>query len=127
MTDGHDPPTPEPTGREPTPEPTHEPSAEPSAAASPARVRIYGVAGCGPCEVAKLFLRQHRIDYTFVDVSEHPEQRRALRERLGEPTAGVVLEDDGHLETMLGVSIARLHQWLAGYRDRHGDARQTGG
>ncbi|MDZ7705746.1 MAG: glutaredoxin [Trueperaceae bacterium] len=116
MTDRHDIPTREQT--------EHEQTAETSTAESPARVRIYGVAGCGPCEVAKLFLQQQRVDHTFVDVSEHPDQRRALRDRLGEPTAGVVLEDDGHLETMLGVSIPRLHQWLAGYRDRHGDAHR---
>ncbi len=85
-------------------------------------VRIYGVEGCGPCEVAKIFLRQQRVPHTFVDVSQDPEQRQALRDRLGEPTAGVVLEDGEHLETMLGVSIPRLHQWLAHYRERHAQA-----
>lgn len=84
-----------------------------------ALLTIYGVAGCGPCEVAKLFFKQQRIDYRFVDLNQNPDSRRALLARLETPTSGVVLEVGGHLDTMLGVSLASLKRWLEQHPELH--------
>jgi glutaredoxin len=82
---------------------------------TPARepaLTIYGVKGCGPCEVARLFFKQQRIDYHFVDLDQDKTSRRDLLARLKTPTSGVVLEAGGHLDAMQGVSLASLKRWL---------------
>lgn len=79
-------------------------------------VRLYGVPGCGPCEIVKLFLAQQGIPYLFVDVRKDEAAARRVAELLGSPTAGVVLEWEGRVEAIRGVSPARLHAWLVHYR-----------
>lgn len=95
---------------------------EPVANATPT-VRVYGVAGCGPYEVAKLFLSSRGIPFEFTDLIREPQKHRELRARLSTPSLGVILEDGDAAETtaevMQGVSIALLNRWLAGYRARH--------
>ncbi|ADI13636.1 glutaredoxin [Truepera radiovictrix DSM 17093] len=83
-------------------------------------VRLYGLAGCGPCEVAKRFLSSRGVPFTFVDVAREPERRNLLEARLGSPARGVILEDGDTLEVMQGVSVAVLSRWLSAYRERHG-------
>jgi arsenate reductase-like glutaredoxin family protein len=73
---------------------------------------IYGVKGCGPCEVAKVFFKQQRIDYHFVDLNQDQLSRRDLLTRLETPTSGVVLEVGDTLDTIQGVSLASLKRWL---------------
>lgn len=82
-------------------------------------LRVYGVEGCGPCEVTKLYLAAQGLPFEFIDVSSRPEAREDLRQKLGSPTSGVVLDDDGQLTVMQGVSVARLSRYLKGYRARH--------
>lgn len=82
-------------------------------------LRVYGVPGCGSCEVTKLFLGSRHVPFEFVDVSNDPDKRRELREKLGSPTSGVILEDGEHLSVMQGVSVARLSGYLEAYRARH--------
>jgi len=77
-----------------------------------ANVTIYGVEGCGPCEVAKLFFKQQKIAYRFVDLNQDKTRRRELVARLEQPTSGVILEVGDHLDTMQGVSLASLKRWL---------------
>jgi len=84
-----------------------------------ATVKVYGLPGCGPCEVAKLFLKSRGVPFEFVDVRAEPERRRQLTARLGSPAQGVILEDEGEITVMQGVSVASLSRWLAGYRARH--------
>jgi len=80
-------------------------------------VRIYGLSGCGPCEVAKLFMQQKRVEFEFLDVGTNPEAFQRVRELVGSPTAGVLLEIEGQIEAIKGVSIPRLEAW---YRQHQG-------
>lgn len=82
-------------------------------------LRVYGLEGCGPCEVTKLFLRSRHVPFEFVDVAQAPDRRRELREKLGSPTSGVILEDGEHVVVMQGVSVAKLGHYLTDYRARH--------
>ena len=78
-------------------------------------INVYGVAGCGPCEVTKLFLKGKEANFTFIDLSTNREKRRHLAGRLGSPTSGVILEDGEHVKVMQGVSIAALNRWYQAY------------
>jgi arsenate reductase-like glutaredoxin family protein len=82
-------------------------------------LRIYGVEGCGPCEVTKMFLRSKQVPFEFVDVARAPDKRRELKEKLGSPTSGVILEDGDRLSVMQGVSVAKLNRYLSEYQARH--------
>lgn len=79
-------------------------------------VRLYGIPGCGPCEIVKMFLAQKGIPFEFVNARQDLEAARKISELVGSPTAGVVLEWDGHVEALRGVSPATLHAWLARYQ-----------
>ncbi len=86
-------------------------------------LRVYGVEGCGPCEVTKLFLRSRHVLFEFIDVETETDKRRELEEKLGSLTSGVILEDsseDGDdIVVMQGVSVAKLSDYLKKYRTRH--------
>ena len=82
-------------------------------------LRVYGVQGCGPCEVTKLFLSSRQVPFEFVDVARAPDKRKALQEKLGSSTGDVILEDGEQLVVMRGVSVAKLSRYLADYRARH--------
>jgi glutaredoxin-like protein NrdH len=82
-------------------------------------LRVYGVEGCGPCELTKMFFRAKQLPFEFVDVASAPDKRRELKEKLGSPTGGVILEDGDRLEVMQGVSVAKLSRYLAEYQTRH--------
>lgn len=71
-------------------------------------IRLYGLTGCGPCEVTKLFLQQKNLPFEFVDVEKDPEARRKVQGMVGTLSAGVVLEVDGELTALTGVSIPKL-------------------
>lgn len=75
-------------------------------------IRVYGLTGCGPCEVAKLFLKQKNLPFEFVDVEDNPEARQKVQEMVGGLSAGVVLEVDGELTALTGVSIPKLEAWF---------------
>lgn len=94
-------------------------AARPGYGLNSAMLRVYGVPGCGPCEVTKLFLGSRDVPFTFIDVASDPEKRRDLTQRLGSPTSGVILEDEGDLTVMQGVSVAKLSRYLEAYRARH--------
>lgn len=79
-------------------------------------VRLYGIPGCGPCEIVKMFLAQKGVPFEFVNARQDPEAARKISELLGSPTAGVVLEWERGVEAIRGVSPARLHAWLDRYR-----------
>ncbi|WP_243093480.1 glutaredoxin family protein [Thermus thalpophilus] len=80
-------------------------------------VRLYGVPGCGPCEIVKMFLAQKGVPFTFVNAREDQEAAKKVAELAGSPTAGVVLEWDGKTEVIRGVSPAALNAWYARYRE----------
>jgi glutaredoxin-like protein NrdH len=82
-------------------------------------LRVYGVEGCGPCEVTKMFLKAKQVPFEFIDVASAPDRRSELREKLGSPTSGVILEDGDDLTVMQGVSVAKLSRYLSEYRARH--------
>ena len=86
-------------------------------------LRVYGLDGCGPCEVTKLFLSSRHIPFEFIDVGNEPDKRRELQEKLGSLTGGVILEDssvDGdNITVMQGVSVAKLSRYLAAYQTHH--------
>ncbi len=82
-------------------------------------LRVYGVTGCGPCEVTRLFLSSRRVPFEFIDVATAPDQLRELQEKLGSPSSGIILEDGEHLSVIKGVSVAKLSRYLAEYRTRH--------
>ena len=46
-----------------------------------------------------------------------PEAAKKIAELVGSPTAGVVLEWQGRLEAVRGVSPQSLNAWLARYRE----------
>ncbi len=79
-------------------------------------VRLYGIPGCGPCEIVKMFLAQEGILYEFVDLRENPEARAKVAQKVGSPTAGVLLEWEGGEEAIRGVSPGTLRAWLARYQ-----------
>ena len=78
-------------------------------------MRLYGIPGCGPCEIVKMFLAQKGIPFQFVNARQDPEAARKIAELVGSPTAGVVLEWEGGTEVIRGVSPASLNAWLARY------------
>ena len=80
-------------------------------------VRVYGVPGCGPCEILKMFLAQKGVPFEFVNARENEEARKKVSALAGRPTAGVVLEWDGKTEVIRGVSPAALNAWYALYRE----------
>lgn len=82
-------------------------------------LRVYGVQGCGPCEVTKMFLTARQVPFEFVDVASAPDKRRELEEKLGSPTSGVILEDGDRLSVMQDVSVAKLSRYLSEYQARH--------
>lgn len=82
-------------------------------------LRIYGLEGCGPCEVTKLFLRSRQVPFEFFNVATEPDRRRDLKEKLGSLTGGVILEDGDDIRVMQGVSVAKLSHYLAEYRVHH--------
>ena len=82
-------------------------------------LRVYGVEGCGPCEVTKLFLGSRHVPFEFIDVASQPDKRNELREKLGSLTGGVILEDGDDITVMQGVSVAKLSRYLADYQGRH--------
>lgn len=75
-------------------------------------MRLYGLPGCGPCEVAKLFLRHKGVAFEFVDLRKAPE----VLQRLGGLSSGIVLEIDGAQEVLVGVSLPRLERWYADHQ-----------
>lgn len=75
-------------------------------------LKIYGLTGCGPCEIAKLFFKQKGIPFEFLDISQNAEAKDKVQTLLGTPTAGVLLELDGTVEALRGLSIPRLEAWL---------------
>ncbi|MFD3005848.1 glutaredoxin family protein [Thermus tengchongensis] len=79
-------------------------------------VRLYGIPGCGPCEIVKMFLAQKGIPFEFVNARQDTEAARKMAELVGSPTAGVVLEWNGKVEAIRGVSPASLNAWLARYQ-----------
>jgi arsenate reductase-like glutaredoxin family protein len=78
-------------------------------------IRVYGLTGCGPCEVAKLFLQQKGLEFEFLDVGQNPGARAKVEELVGTLSAGVVLESEGQAEAILGVSIPKLETWYRRY------------
>lgn len=74
-------------------------------------IRVYGIPGCSPCEVAKMFLKQKGAEFEFVDVSQDLDAQKKLSELLGSPSAGVLLEAGGNAEALRGVSIGGLEAW----------------
>ena len=84
-------------------------------------LRVYGVTGCGPCEVTELFLGSRRVPFEFVNLATAPGKRRELQEKLGSPSSGVILEDGEHLTVIPGVSVAKLSRCLTEYKARHPD------
>lgn len=85
-------------------------------------VRLYGIPGCGPCEIVKMFLAQKGVPFEFVNARQDPEAARKITELVGNPTAGVVLEWQGNLEAIRGVSPATLNAWWAKYQAQAGPA-----
>ena len=79
-------------------------------------MRLYGIPGCGPCEIVKMFLAQKGIPFEFVNARQDPEAARKMAELVGSPTAGVVLEWAGGMEAIRGVSPASLNAWLVRYQ-----------
>ncbi len=79
-------------------------------------VRLYGIPGCGPCEIVKMFLTQKGVPFEFVNARQVPEAARKIAELVGSPTAGVVLEWKGRVEAIRGVSPATLNAWWARYQ-----------
>lgn len=83
-------------------------------------VRLYGIPGCGPCEIVKMFLAQKGVPFTFVNAREDQEAAQRITELVGSPTAGVVLEWGGRVEVIRGVSPATLQAWYARYQESSG-------
>jgi glutaredoxin-like protein NrdH len=80
-------------------------------------VRLYGIPGCGPCKIVKMFLERNGVPYEFANAKADPEAAKKIAELVGSPTAGVVLEWQGRLEAVRGVSPQSLNAWLARYRE----------
>lgn len=81
-------------------------------------VRVYGVKGCGPCEVTQMYLRQKEVPFEFVDVAQDQAARQMLRERLPSLTSGVILEHNDQFDIMQGVSVASLNRWYHTYQTK---------
>ncbi|MGQ9735942.1 MAG: glutaredoxin family protein [Thermaceae bacterium] len=75
-------------------------------------VRVYGIPGCGPCEIVKIFLSMKGVPFEFVDARKDPEAARKIAELVGTPTAGV--------EAIRGVNPGRLEAWYQAHVARKG-------
>jgi thioredoxin reductase (NADPH) len=49
--------------------------------ASTAPIIVYGATWCPDCRRAKQFLASHRVDYTWIDLEEHPDQTAEVEAR----------------------------------------------
>ncbi len=73
------------------------------------KVIVYSTPSCPWCYRAKLFLKQHGIEFEDVDVSADPERAREMIEKSGQ--MGVpVIDVDGHI--IIGYDEVRLRQLL---------------
>ncbi len=43
-------------------------------------IRMYGALWCGDCKRAKQFFGEHRIEYQFIDIDEHPEAQEVVKQ-----------------------------------------------
>ncbi len=82
-------------------------------------LHVYGVKGCGPYEVTKLFLGSRHVPFRFSDVETQPDKQIELRDKLGSLTSGVILEDGDDVRVMQSVSVAKLSAYLKDYIIRH--------
>ncbi|MER3602747.1 MAG: NrdH-redoxin [Thermus sp.] len=102
-------------------------------------VRLYGIPGCGPCEIVNM----KGVPFVFVDVRKDPGAARKIARLAGSPTAGVVLEvasrrehrvasrrehqeegvsspSEQAVEVIRSVSPAHLEAWYRRYLERRG-------
>lgn len=87
-------------------------------------VRLYGIPGCGPCEIVKMFLSMKGVPFVFVDPRKDPKAAQKIAQLVGSPTAGVVLEEassgEQAVEVIRSVSPAHLEAWYQRYLERSG-------
>lgn len=81
-------------------------------------VRLYGIPGCGPCEIVKMFLSRKGVPFVLVDPRKDPEAAQKIAQLVGSPTAGVVLEEQ-EVEVIRSVSLAHLEAWYQRYLERN--------
>lgn len=81
----------------------------------PNSIMFYGADWCGDCRRSKAFLEANDVDYTYVDLVEHPQlMTEVLRRNDGMQSIPVIVFDDdthltepsdGELAAKLGISV----------------------
>lgn len=64
-------------------------------------------------------MEQKGVEFEFLDIAEDETAGQRVRELVGTPSAGVVIEADGKVEAILGVSLPRLEAWYRRYQQSH--------
>lgn len=72
-----------------------------------ADITIYTSVTCGYCHQAKKLLTSEGVEYTEVDVIEHPDKRDEIVKKTGHMTLPIIMNGD----TLIGGydDLARLH------------------
>lgn len=57
-------------------------------------MKVYGADWCGDCRRTKAFLAKHGIEYEYIDLVAHPEQKSVAEQISGRRNIPVVVFDD---------------------------------
>ncbi len=90
-----------------------------STTASPGPITMYGADWCGDCRRAKAWFADNDIEYTYVDLIEHPDETETVLERnQGKKSIPVIVfADDSHLTEPSNADLeAKVAELSAGER-----------
>jgi glutaredoxin-like YruB-family protein len=81
-------------------------------------VTVYSTPTCPFCKQAKMFLSEHQVPFTDIDVSADPKAAEALIEKSGQTGVPVLVltGDDGQEQVVIGFNKKELQDAL-GIRD----------
>lgn len=85
-------------------------------------VKVYGLAGYEPYEVAKMYLKRKRVPFECVDIRYHEAMCKRLLKQVKALDEGVILDDGKVIKVIPGISMGSLERWFRAYRERlHSD------
>lgn len=71
------------------------------------KVEIYSGPGCGPCQTAKLYFKQHHIDFIEYDVAREPQRAVELLKISGSQSIPVIVIDGKVIKGFKKEEVAR--------------------
>ncbi len=77
------------------------------------KIKLYGGEFCPYCHMEKDFLKEHNIDFEYVDVQEDHEQAKYLVEQTNQNGVPVLeIIEDGKSEFIIGFDKERIKERL---------------